>query len=74
MKYVDVAEAQTIFLQLLEDVLNGEEIIFTRDSQPIAKFTRIERDDEELRYGSAKGLMTMREDFDDAIEDFKDYT
>lgn len=74
MKYIDVIEAQASFLQLLEDVLNREGLIFTRDGQLIAKFTRIEKSDARWEPGSAKGLITMREDFDDPIEDFKDYT
>ncbi len=73
MKYVDVAEAQSIFLQLIEEVVNGEEVIFTREGQPLAKLTRVEKRDGHWESGSAKGLMTMREDFDDPIEDFKDY-
>jgi antitoxin (DNA-binding transcriptional repressor) of toxin-antitoxin stability system len=73
MKYVDVEEAQAILLQLIDEVSNGTEVIFTRNGRPFVKMTRIEKKGESLRYGSAKGLITMREDFDDPIEDFRDY-
>lgn len=72
MRYVDVAEAQSVFLQLTEEVIKGEEVIFTREGQPIAKLTRVEKSERRWESGSAKGLITMREDFDDPIEDFKD--
>ncbi len=49
MKYVDVAEAQSIFLQLIEEVIKGEELIFTREDQPFVKLTRSKKSDGHLR-------------------------
>lgn len=78
MQTVDVSQAQSLFPRLLEAAVAGEEVIITRNAQPFIKLslvngTKPPKEEGDLVYGSAKGLMAMREDFDDPIEDFQEY-
>lgn len=78
MQTIDVSQAQSMFPRLLEAVVAGEEVILTRNAEPFVKLSLVngakaQKKEGDLVYGSAKGLMTMREDFDDPIEDFKEY-
>jgi prevent-host-death family protein len=45
MIVVDVEEAQTHFFSLIEKVEQGEEVIITRDGEPVARLIRIESDE-----------------------------
>ena len=51
----------------------GEEVILTQEGQPVAKIIAVTRRASQRQFGSAKGLIHMREDFDDPIEDFRPY-
>ncbi len=52
--------------------MSGEEIVITKDNQPVVKLTPISPV-KRRRAGSAKGLITISDDFDEPLEDFKDY-
>lgn len=58
---------------LIESVINGEEVVFTRDNQPVAKLIAVKGEKPRPQFGSAKGLFTMTEDFDAPLEDFDEY-
>lgn len=73
MRQVSVEEAQVQFLALIEAALNGEEIIITQEDQPIIKFVTIDSPKPPRQRGSAKGLITIADDFDDPLEDFAEY-
>ena len=78
MQNIDVSQAQALLPSLLEAVLKkGEEIIFMRDEQPIARLSSVNKIDVSPRGrwepGSAKGLVTIMENFDDPIADFAEY-
>ena len=70
MHRVNIAEATNNLTELIEAANKGEEIIITKDDQPIAKLVPFKRG---RRAGSAKGLVTISEDFDEPLEEFKDY-
>ena len=70
MTYLDITQAKSNLSQLLDLAIEGEEIIITQDDKPIAKISPIKRP---LRRGSAKGKIWMSDDFDEPLEDFKEY-
>ena len=70
MTYLDITQAKSNLSQLLDLAIEGEEIIITQDNKPIAKISPIKRP---LRRGSAKGKVWMSDDFDEPLEDFKEY-
>lgn len=59
--------------ELIEEVQQGGEVILTRDDQPVAKLVGYPRDRPSPRFGSAKGLITIADDFDAPLEDFEEY-
>ncbi len=74
MYEITVEKTQNLQLpDLIESVINGEEVVFTRDNQPVAKLVAVKREKPRPQFGSAKGLFTMTEDFDAPLEDFEDY-
>ncbi len=73
MRQVNLEEAQTHFLSLIEAALDSEEIIITQENRPIIKFVTIAQPKPRRQRGSAKGLITIADDFDDPLEDFAEY-
>ena len=77
MQTIDVNQAQSLFPRLIEAASAGEEVIITRNAEPFIKLSLINgkhaKSSGRWEPGSAKGLMHIREDFDDPIEDFAEY-
>ncbi len=75
MQQITLAEASQQLPELVEAAMNGEEIIITKDEQPVVKLTPVTQHTKRYpaKAGSAKGLITMSDDFDEPLEDFKDY-
>ncbi|PSN12954.1 type II toxin-antitoxin system prevent-host-death family antitoxin [filamentous cyanobacterium CCT1] len=73
MQQVDISVAQTQITELLQSALQGEEIIITRDNHPILKLIQISSQPKRRQRGSAKGQISMAADFDEPLEDFKEY-
>ena len=77
MQTIDVNQAQSLFPRLIEAVVAGDEVIITRNAEPFLKLSLVNgkqaRQSGRWEPGSAKGLIHMREDFDDPIEDFAEY-
>lgn len=74
MQQVDISVAQTQITELLQSALRGEEIIITRDNHPILKLIQVSSQSKRRQRGSAKGQIWMAADFDEPLEDFKEYT
>ncbi|MBW4485398.1 type II toxin-antitoxin system Phd/YefM family antitoxin [Nodosilinea sp. PGN35] len=74
MQQVDISVAQTQITELLQSALRGEEIIITRDNHPILKLIQVSSQPKRRQRGSAKGQIWMAADFDEPLEDFKEYT
>jgi len=70
---VDIEKAKTSLLELLDAALDGEEVVLTRDERPVAKLVAFTRPSARPRFGSARGLVTMADDFDAPLEDFDEY-
>jgi antitoxin (DNA-binding transcriptional repressor) of toxin-antitoxin stability system len=74
MYEVSVEKSGTIELPaLIESVVEGEEVIFTRNNLPIAKLIAVRQEKPRPQFGSAKGLFVMAEDFSEPLEDFAEY-
>jgi prevent-host-death family protein len=72
MQEITLAEASKQLPELIEAAMNGEEIVITKNNQPVVKLTPVSSERRPL-FGSAKGLITISDDFDEPLEDFKDY-
>lgn len=71
---ISIAEASENLAQFIDAALTGEEIIITKDNQPVVRLApvtpSIKRD---RQPGSAKGSVWMSDDFDEPLEEFKEY-
>jgi antitoxin (DNA-binding transcriptional repressor) of toxin-antitoxin stability system len=73
MQQITLAEASKNLPNLIEAALGGEEIIIIKDNQPLVKLTPVSPLKHRRQPGSAKGLITISDDFDEPLEDFKEY-
>ena len=72
MYTVHVEEAQARLSELIRDAAEGEEIVIAREDGTAVRLVPVERQ-ARPRFGSARGLFTMAEDFDAPLEDFGPY-
>ncbi|MFB2922351.1 MULTISPECIES: type II toxin-antitoxin system Phd/YefM family antitoxin [Aerosakkonema] len=73
MQQITLDEATKDLLALIEAAIKGEEIVITKDDKPVVKLSPISPSKPRRQAGSAKGLVTISDDFDEAIADFEDY-
>ena len=74
IKEVGTYEAKTHFSKLLEDVQAGTKIIVTRHGKPIAEIQTPEPKRKKARRGCAKSPnFYMSDDFDEPLDEFKEY-
>lgn len=75
MHQVSIEKTSTIHLpDLIDSVVNGDEIIFTQNNQPVAKLIAYRGSKAKPQKGSAKGLIIIADDFDEPLTDFDEYT
>jgi antitoxin (DNA-binding transcriptional repressor) of toxin-antitoxin stability system len=58
---------------LLQAALNGDEVMITQNDLPILKLVSVLRSPKRCQSGSDKGLIGMSPDFDQSLEDFREY-
>ena len=74
MSTVTIEEAQANLLEIIESLAPGEELIITRNDQPIAKLVGQKRPLRKPRQpGTCKGMFTIVSDDDEHLKDFADY-
>jgi prevent-host-death family protein len=73
MLNIDINQAKQNFPELIEKTVSNGEVIITKDGQPIVKMVPLTKPKKERKLGTAKGLIKMADDFDQPIDDFKDY-
>ncbi|MBE9257764.1 MULTISPECIES: type II toxin-antitoxin system Phd/YefM family antitoxin [Aphanizomenonaceae] len=72
MQQITVNEASQHLSDLIEAALGGDEIIIMKDNQPVVKLIPV-LPVKHRRQPSAKGMVTMTDDFDAPLEDFQEY-
>jgi prevent-host-death family protein len=73
MTQITVSEASQNLPELIAAALSGEEIIIMQENQPVVKLIPVTPVKRPRQPGSAKGLITISDDFDAPLEDFQDY-
>ena len=66
-------EAPQRLLDLIQAAEQGEEVIITKNQQPVIQLVPITAKQPHPRFGSARGQVTMSDDFDAPLEDFREY-
>lgn len=74
MIQVNIHEAKTHFSRLIKKVINGEEVIIAKGNKPVAKLVHFPQTEPKRKIGSAKGEIVMSPDFNDELDDFRDYS
>jgi antitoxin (DNA-binding transcriptional repressor) of toxin-antitoxin stability system len=73
MQQVSLNEAQEHLLKLVDAALQGETVLIVRDDQQTIQLVPVSSGKPARKAGSAKGLITIADDFDSPITDFDDY-
>jgi prevent-host-death family protein len=71
MHRVDLREAEGRLAELIAEAADGEDVVITRSDGASFKIVPVARS--RPKFGSARGLVEMSEDFDEPIEDFEAY-
>ena len=74
MHQVNVEEAKNSLPELIDAAVKGEEVVITKDDQQVVKLVPILGTRPHPQFGSARGLITMSDDFDEPLPDFEEYT
>jgi antitoxin (DNA-binding transcriptional repressor) of toxin-antitoxin stability system len=70
---VSATEAASRLQELVDAAIDGEEVIICIDDRPAIKLVPIESIEPRPKFGSAKGLIWMSDDFDESLEEFREY-
>ena len=70
---VKLDEAKARLADLIEAAIKGEEVFILKNDHPVVQLVPLEPPKRHPRFGSAKGLVVMAEDFDAPLEDFNEY-
>ncbi len=73
MHKVDLKEAKIRLAELIEEAASGEDVIIIRSDGKIFKIVPVTAEQPCPKFGSAKGLIEMSDDFDEPLPDFEAY-
>ena len=73
MLQVNVHQAKTNLSKLIQKVIDGEEVIIAKGNQPVVKMVLLDNLKPKRQLGTAKGMIKISDDFDESLEDFKEY-
>ncbi len=73
MRQVTLDEAKVNLADLVEAAVRGEEVFIVKDEQHTVRLVPRTIRKRSRTFGSAKGFITMAEDFDAELPDFKEY-
>ena len=73
MHTVELDEAATMLPQLLNEAASGKEVRLRRPDGQTFRLVPVTGQRPTPRFGSARGLIKMSDDFDDPLDDFRDY-
>ncbi len=74
MQQITLEEAALRLPQLIAEHEAGEEVVITRDCQPVARLVMLPQMPIHPKRGSAKGMnVYIADDFDAPLDDFKEY-
>jgi len=74
MQQIALEEAQARLAELVRLAANGEEVVITSEDGSGFKITPVQCAKPAPKFGSAKGLIRVSDDFDAPLDGFEDYT
>ena len=73
MHQINIHEAKTNLSKLIQEALNGEEVIIAKGNKPVVKLVPLQQQKVTRQLGLAKGKITMTDDFNAPLDDFSAY-
>ena len=73
MHEVAIKEAQMRLAELIDEVASGEEVVIKRNDGTAFKIVHVPHIVPRPKFGSARGLIEMSDDFDEPLTDFDAY-
>jgi prevent-host-death family protein len=73
MPIVTIEEAQAKLPELIEKLTSGEEVVITRNTEPVAQLVPLAPARPRPVFGSCKGMLTIESEDDEHLQDFADY-
>ncbi|MHB2017756.1 MAG: type II toxin-antitoxin system Phd/YefM family antitoxin [Candidatus Xenobia bacterium] len=74
MKTVTIHQAKTHLSRIIQEVLQGEEVVIARGKVPLVRLVVHESARPQRKFGALPDLVVrMTEDFDEPLEDFQEY-
>lgn len=71
---VSIHEAKTQLSKLIQEAVNGKQVIIARGNKPVVRFEVLPEARSHRIMGNAKGLiLSMADDFDEPLDAFKAY-
>lgn len=74
MHQVNIHEAKTNLSKLIQEVLDGNEVIIAKNRKPIVQIINIQETEHKRKLGLAKGKIFIADSFDEPLKDFEEYT
>ncbi|MGH2584538.1 MAG: type II toxin-antitoxin system Phd/YefM family antitoxin [Dehalococcoidia bacterium] len=71
--HIEMDQVASHLPELIEEVSGGAEVVITQDDRPVAKIVGYAQPLKKRRLDAAAGLITIAEDFDAPLDDFKEY-
>ncbi len=74
MKTVTIYQAKTNLSKIIQDVINGEEVVIAKGKIPVVKLVLLDSVKNAVRkLGGLQGQIKMADDFDSELTDFDEY-
>ncbi len=73
MPTVTLEEAQTKLPELIDKLVPGEEVVITRNEQPVAELIRLPVEKLHPVPGRCKGMLTILSEDDEHLKDWAEY-
>ena len=70
---ISLEEAQATLSDIIGTLDPGEEVVITKDDQPVAELRSIAAGKPQPRFGSCQGMLTIVAEDERHLEDFKEY-
>ena len=67
MPQIDIENPNATLPEVVEAAMKGVEVILAKNNQPVAKVIAISKTKPRPVFGSAKGLISMSDDFDESL-------
>lgn len=74
MYQVKLSEATSQLAALIDAAIRDEVVLITTNDQQTIQLVPIKQAKQPRRFGSAKGQIHMSDNFDEPIDDFREYT